>query len=108
MATVGGVRIKWDRAAIAALKEEPEMLDYLREAAEGLAQAIRTVTPRLTGAGAASIAPRPPARARGALDVGWDKAHYYLSFQNNFSTLASHVNPNFHFAQEALERYSHI
>lgn len=108
-ARIGGVRIVWDRPAIAALKEDPELLDYLHEAAQGLADAMRAVAPRLTGAGAQSIAPRPPARARGAMDVGWDKAHFYMSFQNNYATLgASHTNPNYHFAQEALERYTHI
>jgi len=108
MAHAVSVRTVWNREQIAALKTDPEVLAYVELAAQGLARDIRAVTPKRTGAGAASIQVRPPPRAKGARDVGWDKAHFYLSFQNNYSTLGRSTNPNFHFAQDALERYVHI
>ena len=107
MARVGGVRIKWDRVAIAALKTDPEIVDYVREAAAGLAQAMASAAPRRTGAGAESIAARPARSSKGAFDVGWDPAHYYLTFQETFANLGSKVNPNFRFAQSTVERYVH-
>lgn len=103
------VRTVWDRAAIAALRTDPEVLAYVTDAARGVARALRAAAPKNTGAAADSIQDRPPARAKGARDVGWDKAHYYMSFQNNYATLGAGrtVNPNFQFVQQALDRYIH-
>jgi len=107
MAAAVSVRTAWDRAAIAALKTDPEVVAYIDTAAEGFAALERALAPKDTGAGAASIAARP-SRSKGARDVGWDKAHYYLSIQNSFSTLGTQPNPNYRFALDALERYVHV
>jgi len=107
MAHAVSVRAVWDRAAIAALKTDPEVVAYIEVAAEGLAAIERALAPKDTGAGAASIAVRP-SRAKGALQVGWDKPHYYLSFQNNYAMLGTKANPNYRFALDALERYVHV
>jgi len=105
--TAVSVRTAWDRAAIAALKTDPEVMAYVEVAAQGFAAIERALAPKDTGAAAASIQPRP-SRSKGALDVGWDKPHFYLSFQNNYATLGSRTNPNYRFALEALERYVHV
>lgn len=107
MARAVSVRTVWDRPAIAALKTDPEVVAYVEVAAQGFAAVMRALAPKDTGAAAASIEPRA-SRSKGARDVGWDKPHYYLSFQNNFATLGSRTNPNYHFALEALERYVHV
>jgi hypothetical protein len=107
MAGAVSVRTAWDRAAIAALKTDPEVVAYVEVAAQGFAALMRALAPKDTGAGAASIAPRD-SRSKGARDVGWDKPHFYLSFQNNYATLGSKANPNYRFALDALERYVHI
>ena len=99
-------RIVWDRKGIAALKTDPEIVAYVDEVARGLAGVMRAEAPKLTGAGAGSIQARP-SRTKGARDVGWDKAHFYLSFQNNFANLGSKANSNFRFALTALNRYTH-
>ena len=96
-------RIVWDKVGIAALKTDPEVVAYVDEVARGLGADMRALAPKLTGAAAASIQARP-ARTQGARDVGWDKPHYYMSFQENFSTLGSKANSNFRFALRALER----
>lgn len=106
MAHAVSIRTVWDRQAIAALKTDPEVEAYIESASQGLASALRSAAPKLTGAGAASIAVRP-SRAQGARQVGWDKEHYYMTYQDFYSTFDNHTNPNFGFAQETLERYVH-
>jgi len=106
MAHAVSVRTVWSREQIAALKTDPEVEAFTHAAATGLARDLRVAAPKLTGAGAASIEVRP-ARSKGALEVGWDKAHYYMTIQNSFSTLGSHTNLAFHFAQQTLENYIH-
>jgi hypothetical protein len=108
MAGTVSVRTAWDRAAIAALETDPEIAAYTEAAARGFAAMARALAPKDTGAGAASIAARVAAEAPGQRDVGWDKPHSYMSFQNNYATLGSRTNPNYRFALDALERYVHV
>jgi hypothetical protein len=73
------VRFEIDEAGIADLKNDPELIEYAHKAGEDFGEHLRSVTPRASGAGAASISAHD-SRAKGATDVGWDAAHYYLIF----------------------------
>jgi hypothetical protein len=107
MAHAVSIRTVWDRPAIAALKTDPEVVGLIETAAQQLASTMRALAPKDTGAGAASIEART-SRAKGARDVGWDKPHYYMTFQSQYATLGTKVNVNFGFATEALDRYVHV
>lgn len=99
---VGGVRLVWDRAQIKALKTDPELVAYVKEVAEGMARRERELAPKRSGAGAASIQARP-SRAQGAQDVGWDKEHYYMGYQELGTVHVERKN----FAGQTLATYIH-
>jgi hypothetical protein len=109
MARAVSLRTVWDREAIAALKTDPEVQALVEFEAQALAAMMRATSPKRTGAGAASIMPRP-SRSKGARDVGWDKAHYYLTILNGYSTLGEAHRPNvaYQFVEDALNRHIHV
>lgn len=80
MAIKASVRFRLDPKEVKALRGDPEIVEYVRRAAEGLADDVRARTPRRTGAGADSIGVHPAPRSVGASDAGWDKDHFYLGF----------------------------
>lgn len=72
-------RVTVDQAAINALSKDPAILAGVREVAEAAAERMRKRAPENTGAGAASIHAEPDPDG-GGYRVGWDKAHFYMSF----------------------------
>jgi hypothetical protein len=81
---MAGVRVTvttiWDENQIRGLREDPGVVAYVRDVGEGFARAERFLAPKRTGAGAGSIQVRP-SRSKGAVDVGWDREHRYMGYQ---------------------------
>jgi hypothetical protein len=100
MAAIVSTRVVWDYAKIRALKTDPDVAAATHAAADGLTELLRAMTPRATGAGADSIGARD-SRAKGAVDVGWDAAHYYLIFPEYGTKFIDEQR----FARGALDRY---
>lgn len=101
MASVG-VRIRWDPKAIRELRTDPQVMRTTMEAAQGLGREMSAGAPKDTGAGAASIEARAAKRAAGAVDVGWDAAHFYLIFPEYGTKFIDEQR----FARDALDRYN--
>ena len=96
-------RIRWDPKAIRELKVDPNVMREVHLVAEDLARDLIAMTPKDTGAGAASIDIRTP-KAQGALNVGWDKEHFYLFFvEYGTKTITAQ-----RFARDVLDRYNYL
>ena len=67
-----------DQQAVDALGKDPKILAGLREVAEAAAARMRKRAPANTGRGAASIHVEPDPDG---FRIGWDRQHYYMSFQ---------------------------
>ncbi len=100
MGIVASVHFRIDEVAVRDLVVDPQIVNYLFLLGEQFAEDLRSVTPKDTGAGAASIGPHT-SRARGATDVGWDKAHWYLIFPE----YGTKFQPAQRFARSLLDRY---
>jgi hypothetical protein len=96
-----GFRVVWDRAAIAALKTDPEVQDVIERVGDDMAGELRAATPKASGLGAESVQSRP-SRAKGARDIGWDKGHYYLIFPEYGTKYQAAQR----FARDVLDRYT--
>lgn len=64
---------------VKALEHDPRVVAQTGRNAAEVARRIAARAPRDTGAGASSIHAEPDPQGRG-FRVGWDKAHFYLSF----------------------------
>lgn len=78
----GKVRVRIDRKAVETIMQEPGGARLMREIGRDFAARMQAVAPKDSGAGANSIDARDVRDKRGnpAVDVGWDKAHFYMIF----------------------------
>lgn len=95
------VRVKVDPAAVQALLRDRDPIAWITAVGEDMARRLAAVTPKDTGAGAASIAARRDPTS-GASDVGWDAEHGYLRFPE-FGTVHQREQ---RFARGLLDRYT--
>jgi HK97 gp10 family phage protein len=95
-------RLTWNERELAAIARQ----DYLRRALASYggqtAAAARGEAPRRTGAGANSIAAQTVLEdGEWTARVSWDRAHYYMQFQNS----GTRYLPAQHFLEHALARF---
>jgi HK97 gp10 family phage protein len=97
------VRIVWDRAALRGLKTDPQVVAHIERAAEDMARELAAAAPRDSGEAAASIEARDSGTA-GAVDVGWDAEHGYLTFPE----YGTDRQPAQRFARDLLNQYVYL
>ncbi|MFG3709214.1 hypothetical protein ACGF7U_31410 [Micromonospora sp. NPDC047670] len=96
------VRVWVDPAEVQLLAESAEASEATREAGRGVAAVARSLAPRRTGEGAASIDAWPGTGPGGPhTDVAWDQDHFYMSFQDG----GTKDLPARRFMADALDRY---
>jgi len=101
---VPGYRLVLDPVAIAALDEDPQVVQLLLDAGRGVAREASGRAPRRTGRGAASIRPWPGRSPAGPhVDVSWDQDHFYLIFHETGTALIDR-DP---MLEPALDHYMH-
>lgn len=78
----GRVRVRIDQKAVESIMQEPGGQRLMRQIGRDFASKMRAVAPKDTSAGANSIDARDIKDKKGnpAVDVGWDKAHFYMIF----------------------------
>lgn len=75
--------LRLDSAAIDDLAYGPDAQDLAQDAGDAVARIARTLAPKRTGAGAASIRAAVATDSDGAYaEVSWDEAHAYMRFSN--------------------------
>lgn len=98
------VTVSLDMAAINAVLRDPGLGDVLLNAARPtLVATARSLAPRRTGAGAASIRAEATLMADGwEVRVSWDDAHKYMRFQDKGTKYV----PAKHFLEQAAATYA--
>lgn len=97
-------RIRWDYKSIRELRTDPNVMRYVQAAGDDFASDLKAVTPKDTGAAAASVGAHPSTRSKGATDVGWDAEHFYLVFPE----FGTKFQPAQRFARGLLDRYNYL
>lgn len=97
----GKMRIRWDRAAIRALKTDPDVTEMVDDVSRKMAERMRSSAPKNSGGGAQSISAHH-SRAVGADDIGWDANHWYLIFPEYGTKFQAQQR----FARDVLDAYT--